>query len=180
MTCGNCGAPTRLDRNRGVFVCDYCGSECMPRAGDDGVQVLSETNFKCPTCAGLLSEGQLEFHPLLYCAACRGMLIAMDEFGGLIEALRSYRDRPAAALPPRNATEGKLPRLCPRCSQAMDNHPYGGPGNVVIDTCEGCSVNWLDKGELQRMVGAPDYAYGASMFSKYDERTDNPEHSLDN
>src|ERR1700726_498673 len=126
MTCENCGEPTRLARNRGIFICDYCGSECMPPAGGDGVQVLSETKFKCPTCAGMLSEGQLEFHPLLYCAACRGMLIAMDEFGVLKKPLRNYRDRPGAAHPPRNVP-GKLPRLGPRCSQAMDNHPYGGP-----------------------------------------------------
>jgi len=49
----------------------------------------------------------------------------------------------------------------------------------MIDTCEKCSVNWLDKGELQRMVAAPDYAYDAPMFPKYDERTDNPEHSME-
>ena len=151
----------------------------MPPAGDDGVQVLDQTKFHCPTCAGLLSEGQLEFHSLLYCAACRGMLIAMDDFGAVIEVLRSYRDRPAAALPPRNLNDSGLPRPCPRCFQPMDNHPYGGPGNVVIDTCEACSVNWLDKGELQRIASAPDYSYGAHTLSKVGEPGDKVENSLD-
>jgi Zn-finger nucleic acid-binding protein len=32
----------------------------------------------------------------------------------------------------------------------------GGPGNVVIDTCERCRVNWLDSGELRRIAVAPD------------------------
>ena len=36
---------------------------------------------------------------------------------------------------------------------------YGGPGNVIIDTCEHCSLNWLDYGELQRIVRAPDERY---------------------
>ena len=97
------------------------------------------------------------------------MFIAMEEFGALLEVLRSYRDRPAALLRPRTATGGNIPRLCPRCSQPMDNHPYGGPGNVVIDTCERCSANWLDKAELQRMVTAPDYRYGTPLFSPYEE-----------
>ena len=33
----------------------------------------------------------------------------------------------------------------------MDTHPYGGPGNIVIDNCAGCELNWLDYGELQRV-----------------------------
>ena len=28
-------------------------------------------------------------------------------------------------------------------------------GNVVIDTCEPCGVNWLDPGELRRIAVAP-------------------------
>jgi Zn-finger nucleic acid-binding protein len=37
----------------------------------------------------------------------------------------------------------------------MLSHFYGGPGNIVLDTCEGCQVNWLDPGELQRIARAP-------------------------
>jgi len=179
MTCENCGAATRLDRDRNVFICDYCRSEFIPPMGENGVQILGETKFRCATCNSLLSEGQLEFHPLLYCTVCRGMLIPMEEFGTLFEVLRSYRDRPAAALRPRDVVDSNIPRLCPRCSQPMDNHPYGGPGNVVIDTCERCSANWLDKGELQRMVTAPDPTYSAPLFSKYEEHTDAPGYSTE-
>jgi Zn-finger nucleic acid-binding protein len=42
----------------------------------------------------------------------------------------------------------------------MIDHPYGGPGNVVIDTCERCGVNWLDPGELRRIAMAPDSPRG--------------------
>ena len=41
----------------------------------------------------------------------------------------------------------------------MDAHQYGGPGNVDIDTCEPCSVHWLDRGELRRIALAPDHHY---------------------
>ena len=163
MTCGNCGAPARLDRERGLFFCDYCGGEFAPPISDDGVQVLGETKFQCPTCKGNLSDAQLETYPLLYCAKCRGMLIAMDEFLAMVETLHSYRDRPAAVLSPRTDAGDEVPRICPRCSRPMDNHIYGGPGNVVIDTCEACSVNWLDKGELQRIAAAPDYQYRSPL-----------------
>ena len=33
----------------------------------------------------------------------------------------------------------------------MISHIYGGPGNVVIETCERCLVNWLDAGEADRV-----------------------------
>jgi Zn-finger nucleic acid-binding protein len=37
----------------------------------------------------------------------------------------------------------------------MDVHPYGGPGNIVIDNCPHCRLNWLDSGEFFRVVRAP-------------------------
>ena len=45
---------------------------------------------------------------------------------------------------------------CPQCKQQMDTHLYGGPGNVIIDVCEACGLVWLDHGELERIVSAPD------------------------
>jgi Zn-finger nucleic acid-binding protein len=38
----------------------------------------------------------------------------------------------------------------------MDTHPYLGPGHIVIDSCSECGLNWLDSGELMRIVRAPD------------------------
>lgn len=38
----------------------------------------------------------------------------------------------------------------------MDGHPYGGGGNVNVDSCEKCGVIWLDGSELRRMAAAPD------------------------
>jgi Zn-finger nucleic acid-binding protein len=166
MTCENCGAPATLDQDKRAFVCGYCASELGPDTGDDGVHILRTTGFKCPDCDSPLGDGTLEARPLLYCETCRGMLIPMGEFGGLIEALRAHRDRPAAVLPPRSSVDVRTARACPRCSHHMDNHFYGGPGNVVIDTCERCSANWLDKAELQRIVSASDYS--PNIFSGHD------------
>jgi len=38
----------------------------------------------------------------------------------------------------------------------MDEHLYGGGGNVNVDSCETCGVLWLDRGELSKIVAAPD------------------------
>ena len=48
---------------------------------------------------------------------------------------------------------------CPMCHQTMDTHPYCGPGNVILDSCEPCEVLWLDHGELRRIALAPDHHY---------------------
>jgi Zn-finger nucleic acid-binding protein len=37
----------------------------------------------------------------------------------------------------------------------MDTHPYGGPGNIVVDNCEKCQIIWLDYGELKKVINAP-------------------------
>jgi len=146
----------RADRDRGVFVCDYCESQATPPVDDDGVLVLGPAKEKCPICAAALSKGSLESFSLLYCERCRGMLIDMDDFQPLIAALRSHRDAPAAFLAPRSAADADRTLNCPRCGAAMDDHPYGGGGNVNVDTCEACDVIWLDGGELRKIASAAD------------------------
>ena len=166
MNCPNCGAPGRLERDHGVFVCDYCRAELVPPSGDDGVHVFGHTKLRCPGCEDILLEGRIESCQLWYCQSCRGTLVSMGHFQGLIEVLRARRDRPSVVLAPRGAESAKLPRICPQCSGAMENHSYGGPGNVWMDTCEPCSLNWLDKGELRKIAGAPDPRSFASLYSE--------------
>ena len=44
---------------------------------------------------------------------------------------------------------------CPQCGARMATHIYGGPGNLVIDNCAACRLNWLDYHELARIESAP-------------------------
>jgi Zn-finger nucleic acid-binding protein len=44
---------------------------------------------------------------------------------------------------------------CPHCKGVMNTHPYGGPGNIVVDNCESCRLVWLDTGELKSVINAP-------------------------
>jgi len=93
---------------------------------------------------------------VLYCPTCGGVLVEMEDFPPLIATLRAERE--PVEVPPRPIDWEALERRmhCPRCRGQMQTHPYGGPGAIVIDTCERCSVNWLDRGEISRVATAPD------------------------
>ena len=164
MTCQNCGAPVRLDRDQGVMICDYCGSQSTPPLDEDGVQVLEPSEHGCPVCHTPLNRGLVETRDLLYCTSCHGMLVSMDEIMPILEGLRSHRDRPAGYLAPRDRDHDRT-LACPLCGREMDRHAYGGGGNVMVDSCEDCSQLWLDRGELRKIVIAPDPEY---VYSNYE------------
>jgi len=155
MTCENCGAPLRADWEKGVFVCDYCGSEFVPPADGDGVLVLDESSVPCPVCAGRLFNASLESQALKYCSHCHGMLVPMESFAALVDSLRARLDRFAKPILPRNPADSNRHLHCPVCHGEMDGHAYGGGGNINVDSCEHCGLLWLDGGELRRVVTAP-------------------------
>lgn len=153
----------RADLEQGIFVCDYCGAELVPPPEADGVLVLSESTQECPICVRRLFDGSLETYSLKYCAACHGMLVAMDRLVGLVEKLRLRRDRFSGRIEPRSPLDADRHLRCPSCGSVMEGHPYGGGGNVNVDSCEKCAVVWLDGGELRRIATAPDH------YPSYDE-----------
>jgi Zn-finger nucleic acid-binding protein len=147
----------RLDE-RGIFVCDYCGGQRELPAGLGYVNLGSQTANLCPLCAAPLSASRLDGYSFLCCARCAGMLVGMDCFAALIDAVRIREQRSVRTVPARDQSPGDRTIACPLCGKPMIAHVYGGPGNVVIDSCENCQVNWLDPGELRRMALAPDTA----------------------
>ena len=154
--CDNCGAPLRIDLDRGLLVCDHCLSQQEAPAPLDYVELLGETSSLCPICSTPLSTSRLEGHPPLCCARCFGMLIDMNRFVALIDALRAREERSLRIALPRRQNPADRLLNCPGCGQPMVGHIYAGPGNAVIDSCERCQVNWLDPGELHRIAVAPD------------------------
>jgi Zn-finger nucleic acid-binding protein len=149
----------QLNVDRGCFVCPYCESEFVPQANVDGVRVMGPSDSDCPLCKTKLAQGRLLEYGLLYCETCQGMLIPMGDLERISEDLRASRGMPAyTGLPPdARALDRKI--ACPTCQQIMDTHLYGGPGNVILDSCESCEVLWLDRGELRRIALAPDHHY---------------------
>ncbi len=150
----------RLEADKDFLICDYCGNIHAGETNDDGVRVLDEgAASDCPICSIPMVDGAVDGQRILYCKRCRGMLVRMDMFLSLVEDLRSKRDMAAQIVFPVNEKDLDRHIHCPKCRGEMDSHVYGGGGNVVISSCERCEVNWLDHGELDRIVRAPDRMY---------------------
>lgn len=159
MNCPNCGAPMRLAEGDECLRCDYCKSLHFPEKNQDGVALLGEpSEFECPVCAARLQHALIDRYQVLYCTTCFGSLISMPVFVSLVDHLRAKQN--GAFETPHAPDPEQLRRKirCPKCKQQMDTHYYCGPGNIIIDDCSRCELNWLDNGELMRIVRAPDHS----------------------
>jgi Zn-finger nucleic acid-binding protein len=117
--------------------------------------VGARSDLVCPTCGAALSQAAVAGLPLHACTACHGSLIAIRQFVTVIESVRLAEGPALDALPPRTQEPGHRTVSCPACRQPMLSHVYGGGGNLVLDTCETCQLNWLDGGELRRIALSP-------------------------
>ena len=147
-----------LFERRRYYFCTYCGTfHFIETSGEDAVAVLERPGTTpCPVCAAPLARALLDnAHPIDYCEQCRGALMPRGVFVDVIDTRR--RNATGAPTPPVPLDPRELERrlVCPRCRERMDVHPYYGPGNIVIDSCAGCNVIWLDFGELKQVVDAP-------------------------
>jgi DNA-directed RNA polymerase subunit RPC12/RpoP len=88
--CRNCGAPLRIIRDKGLLVCEHCGSEHEAPPIPDGLELLGATSHSCPICSTPLSQSRLHGQPLLCCPTCGGLLIGMSVFTTIIDAVRAY------------------------------------------------------------------------------------------
>ena len=166
MNCPSCGAPLRLEGHEEGLACDYCKSVYYAEKNDEGVRVLSDAAEECcPVCAIPLRHAIFGRERVRYCTRCRGMLIPMGTFLILIQQLKGQALGTVRPEPP-NPRELERRIRCPQCHQPMDTHYYGGPGNIVIDDCSPCFLNWLEDGELMRIVRAPDRRYDEPLGSE--------------
>jgi Zn-finger nucleic acid-binding protein len=135
--------------------CDYCKSLYYSAPDDEGLRSLDELpDLLCPVCLIPLWNATLGNIPLRACKKCRGMLVMMGAFEGLIEQARAAH--PGAEMP--MADDGSDPNRkleCPQCHHTMESHFYYGGGHVVMEDCERCELNWLDGGALLRIAHAP-------------------------
>jgi Zn-finger nucleic acid-binding protein len=144
----------RLKPDMVGFKCDYCQNAFVPVADDEGVVILGETCAQnCPLCSIPLEHATIAQTRIRYCTKCHGMLIPMEVLPALIGDLR---DGLTSTVIPAAADLSELQRKinCPQCNRRMDTHMYGGPGHVIVDSCEPCCEVWLDGGELMRIVHA--------------------------
>jgi Zn-finger nucleic acid-binding protein len=159
MNCPTCGAPIHLAEGAAFATCEYCKATYLPEKNDEGVRVFDQTSdLSCPICRVPLLHATLARQRILNCTRCRGSLIPMPVFVVLIEVLRAERGEATEIAPPPDQHQLDRATFCPQCGHRMDTHYYAGGGNVVIDDCSRCELNWLDAGELMAIAHAPDHS----------------------
>jgi Zn-finger nucleic acid-binding protein len=157
MNCQNCGAAMELMGARRYFFCRHCGAFHFPELVDEGVRVLQRDAARaCGVCKRPLAAAELyDQFAVRYCERCRGVLVSRRDFAEIIETRRAWASTPPVAPSPIEPREIQRAIACPECSTTMSTHPYYGPGNVILDTCDRCDLVWLDFGEMQQIVDAP-------------------------
>ena len=148
-----------LFERRRYYFCHHCGAfHFIDTAAADGLQPLgpSDKAHDCPVCATVLGRGLLDAtHPVEHCAGCGGLLMPRASFGDVVTRRRAWASGPPSVPARLDARELERQLTCPGCRGSMAVHPYYGPGNVVIDTCDRCDVVWVDSGELRQIADAP-------------------------
>ena len=162
-----------LYRERGYFHCEYCGAYHFPAESRDGIRLLGPAPEKlpCPMCGASLHMALLDdvYHGH-QCPQCRGLLLETAVFRDVVQRRRAAATEPPEPPQPRNLTELERRLPCPRCRQTMDAHPYYGPGNIIVDTCNTCHTLWLDPQELARVVNAPGNDRGSARAARMPPR----------
>lgn len=158
MICKQCGANMVLFREKEVFHCEYCGAYHFPPRSQEGIRQFGENKEKivCPVCRDPLN--QVTFYDRYrgyQCGTCRGILFNRKTFRKKVKERRASATTPAI-IPERFESDELHRRVtCPKCKHEMSTHPYMGPGNIIIDTCEVCDYIWLDHGEINKVLNAP-------------------------
>ena len=161
MNCPTCGAPLHLQDGRDSCTCEYCRAVYLPEKNEDGIRVFDQaSDLLCPVCAVPLIHASMERQRIFYCARCRGTLVPMAVFVVLVQNLRARRGGAVEISPPPDRRELDRATRCPHCGGRMDTHYYAGGGNVILDDCSRCELNWLDAGELMAIARAPDHSPG--------------------
>jgi Zn-finger nucleic acid-binding protein len=161
--CPACGAPLTIRPDTEGSQCSFCHKVFFPGQVEETVEVSalsSEAGLACPVCfqplaKATLAKATLAKTSVLYCTQCHGLLMSMEAVTDVIDELRASVENDAVQT---SADRDDLKRViqCPRCNRRMDAHRYAGPGNVVVDSCDNCSLIWFDRGEVTRIAHAPD------------------------
>ena len=156
--CPACGAPLTIRPDTEGFQCSFCHKVFFPGQSEENVEVSGaswESEPNCPVCFQPLVKATLAKTSILYCKQCHGLLMRMEAVADVVDELRASIDKDAVQT---SADRDDLKRVlqCPRCNRRMDTHRYAGPGNVVVDSCDNCSLIWFDRGEVTRIAHAPD------------------------
>jgi Zn-finger nucleic acid-binding protein len=134
----------------GSRYCASCGAEAVRE------QLEEEKPLACPRCREEMQALRLGSITARECAQCGGLWLdpvslqrladAREESSGVVSTL-------AARVPLVAATPDVVRYIpCPRCGKLMNRSNFARSSGVILDVCRTHGV-WLDRGELQRVLG---------------------------
>jgi Zn-finger nucleic acid-binding protein len=148
MICSGCGAAMETADDLNSSQCPHCGLHFPDEKCDEVTVVGEPRDVGCPLCRVPLVSALVEDLPVSYCGHCQGFLAATEIFRIIVTKRRALYPPHENSTEPFDPAELERVLACPYCQRRMETHPYFGGGNVVVDTCEGCGLIWLDAGEL--------------------------------
>jgi Zn-finger nucleic acid-binding protein len=187
LRCPGCGAPAAAD----TVACEYCGSalatvtcpSCFaplfkgsrfcPSCGAESTRELLEEDkpLSCPRCKESMELMRLGGTTLRSCMACGGLWLDPTSLQRLCNT-REERASVVSVLAARVPTTSAAPDViryipCPSCTKLMNRVNFAHSSGVILDVCKTDGV-WLDRGELQRVLGFVDA--GGMTVSRERER----------
>jgi Zn-finger nucleic acid-binding protein len=146
VTCPSCFAPTF----NGSRFCSRCGAETRRET------VADDTPLPCPRCREPMDALRLGPTTARECATCGGLWLDPASLQRLCDAREeraSIVSMLAARVPATKATSDPIRYVpCPRCGKLMNRVNFAHSSGVILDVCKTDGV-WLDRGELERVVG---------------------------
>ena len=134
----------------GSRFCARCGAEATRAVVED------EAPLNCPRCSEPLQSLRLGTTTVRECGACGGLWVDPDTLQKLCDAREEHAGVMSAleARVPTNVVAPDTVRYipCPCCKKLMNRVNFAHTSGVIMDVCRKDGV-WLDRGELQRVVG---------------------------
>lgn len=171
LRCPGCGAPAAPD----AAACTYCGSAlatvncpacfapnfvgsrfCV-RCGAAVVRAADEdaAPLPCPRCNETMAALRLGETNVRECGACGGLWLDAATLQALCDAREAHAgitSALAARRPTATAPDTVRYVPCPSCRKLMNRVNFARSSGVIMDVCKPHGV-WLDRGELERVIG---------------------------
>lgn len=146
VTCPSCFASMFA----GSRFCAHCGSEATRDVLEDAIPL------ECPRCREAMQALRLGSTTARECSACGGLWLdpaSLQRLADTREEHSSVVSTLAARIPVSGVPADVVRYIpCPRCRKLMNRLNFAHSSGVILDVCKTDGV-WLDRGELQRVIG---------------------------
>jgi len=107
--------------------------------------------MNCPVCEKPVIALEVDQIEVDHCVKCGGVWLDAGELELLYEGVRARDEAMEALVPDPSVKEAR--RRCPICDKKMEKVRGGVQHDVIVDRCGKGHGVWLDKGELERVMG---------------------------